>query len=98
MNCSPPGSSVHRISQARILEWVAISFSRGALSNPGIKPVSPALAGRFFTTVKSIFQAPENLENPPVVDEPQLLHVLCEHTEKISYYFLTRGSVLHLSF
>ena len=29
INCSPPGSSVHGISQARILEWVAISFSRG---------------------------------------------------------------------
>ena len=28
-NCSPPGSSVHGILQARILEWVAISFSRG---------------------------------------------------------------------
>jgi len=28
MDCSPPGSSVHRISQARILEWVAISSSR----------------------------------------------------------------------
>ena len=28
MNCSPPGSSVHGISQARILVWVAISFSR----------------------------------------------------------------------
>ena len=28
--CSPPGSSVHGISQARILEWVAISFSRGS--------------------------------------------------------------------
>ena len=28
MDCSPPGSSVHRILQARILEWVAISFSR----------------------------------------------------------------------
>ena len=28
MNCSPPGSSVHRISQTRILEWVAISFSK----------------------------------------------------------------------
>ena len=27
MNCSPPGSSVHEIFQARILEWVAISFS-----------------------------------------------------------------------
>ena len=29
MHCSPPGSSVHRISQGRILEWVAISSSRG---------------------------------------------------------------------
>ena len=29
MDCSPPGFSVHRISQARILEWVAISYSRG---------------------------------------------------------------------
>ena len=29
MDCSTPGSSVHGISQARILEWVAISFSRG---------------------------------------------------------------------
>ena len=29
MDCSPPGFSVHGISQARILEWVAISFSRG---------------------------------------------------------------------
>ena len=28
MDCNPPGSSVHRILQARILEWVAISFSR----------------------------------------------------------------------
>ena len=29
MDCSPPGSSVHGISQARILEWVAMPFSRG---------------------------------------------------------------------
>ena len=28
-DCSPPGSSVHGISQARVLEWVAISWSRG---------------------------------------------------------------------
>ena len=42
MDCSPPGSSVHGTSQARILEWVAISFSRGS-SQPRIKPVSPAL-------------------------------------------------------
>ena len=30
MDCSPPGSSVHGISQARILEWAAIAFSRGS--------------------------------------------------------------------
>ena len=42
-----PGSSVYGISQARILEWVAISFSRD-LPNPGIEPRSPAFAGGFF--------------------------------------------------
>ena len=46
MDCSPPGSSVHGISQARILEWVAVSFSRGSR----IESVSPSLAGRFLTT------------------------------------------------
>ena len=49
MDCSPPGSSAHGISKARILEWVAISFSRGS-SDQGIIPESPALAGRFFIT------------------------------------------------
>ena len=33
MDCSPPGSSVHGIFQARILEWVAISYSRYVLWN-----------------------------------------------------------------
>ena len=42
MDCSPPGSSVHGILQARILKWVAIFFSRD-LPDPGIKPRSPAL-------------------------------------------------------
>ena len=42
MDCSPPGSSIHGILQVRILEWVAISFSRGS-SWPGIKPGPPAL-------------------------------------------------------
>ena len=30
VDCSPPGSSVHGILQARILEWIAISFSKGS--------------------------------------------------------------------
>ena len=52
MDYSLPGSSVHGILQARILEWVAMSSSRG-LPDPGVEPASlmpPALAGRFFTT------------------------------------------------
>ena len=42
MDCSLPGSSVHGIFQARILEWIAIPFSRD-LPNPGIEPTSLAL-------------------------------------------------------
>ena len=41
MDCSLQGSSVHGIFEARVLEWVAISFS-GDLSNSGIEPRSPA--------------------------------------------------------
>ena len=42
MDCSPPGSSVREILQARILEQVAIP-SPGDLSDPGIEPGSPVL-------------------------------------------------------
>ena len=49
VDCGLPGSTVHGISQARILEWIAISFLRGS-SQLGIEPISPAFAGRFFTT------------------------------------------------
>ena len=50
MDCSPPGSSVHGIFQARILEGVAISSFRGSsqLRYEPTSPVSPALAGAFF--------------------------------------------------
>jgi len=50
MDCSPPGSSVHGISQAKILEWSAIAFSR-ASSHPWDRSwVVFCIAGRFFTT------------------------------------------------
>ena len=49
MDCSTPGSSVHGILQARVLEWVAIP-SPGVLPNWGIEPMYLALAGRFFIT------------------------------------------------
>ena len=52
MDCSPPGSSAHGILQARILEWVAIPFSRGS-SQPRVEPRSPE------------FQADSLLSEPP---------------------------------
>ena len=48
-DCSPPGSSVHGILQARILEWVAMPSSRGS-SQPRNRIQVSCIAGRFFTT------------------------------------------------
>ena len=47
VDCSPPGSSVHGILQARILEWVAISSSRGS-SQPRDRTQVSCIAGRRF--------------------------------------------------
>ena len=57
MDYSHPGSSVHGISQARILEWLPLP-SPGDLPDPGIEPMSPTLAGGFFTN------------EPPVKPQP----------------------------
>ena len=59
MDCSPPGSSVHGIFQAKILEWIAISFSRGSSWPRDWTCVSlfSCSPGRFFTT--------ETLGKPP---------------------------------
>ena len=48
MDCSPTGSSIRGVSQARILEWVGISFS-GDLPASRIEPASPCTAGGFFS-------------------------------------------------
>ena len=48
MDCSPPGSSTHGILQAKILKWVAMPSFRGSFWPRDL--MSPALAGRFFTT------------------------------------------------
>ena len=61
MNCSPPGSSVCEILQARILEWVASPLhsrrsSPRDLPNPGTEPISPGSLhwqAAFFTTEPS---------------------------------------------
>ena len=48
MDCSPPGSSIHGIPQARILEWVVMPFSIGS-SQPRDWTQVSHIAGRFFT-------------------------------------------------
>ena len=48
MDCSLPGSSVHGIFQARVLEWVAIAFCRGS-SQPRDRTWVSCFAGRLFT-------------------------------------------------
>ena len=65
---SPPGSSVHRIFQARILEWVAISFSRGS-SWRRDQTRLPCTAGRFFTN----WATREALAWSPLIYEHNLL-------------------------
>ena len=79
MDCIPPGSSVHGTSQTRILEWVAISFSRG-LPEPGIEPASSALQADSLLLLRS----PEIFEFPmgdtaglcPVLCTPQIVDLL----------------------
>ena len=47
MDYSPPGSSIHGISQARILDWAAISYSRGSFQHRD--PTCVSRTGRFLT-------------------------------------------------
>ena len=60
MNCSLPGSSVHGIFQARVLEWVAISFSRGSSRPRDWTLVSRTVGGPFiiWATRKTLFFEP----------------------------------------
>ena len=72
LNCSPPGSSVHGILQAKIMEWLAISFSRGSSQARDRTQVS-CIAGRCFTicTAREAQRIWENfLINKPISIDP----------------------------
>ena len=75
MDYSLPGSFVHGISQARILEWVDISFSRGS-SPPRDQTTSPALSGKFFTSEPpgKPFQCGKQANKLPRKNVPKALH------------------------
>ena len=59
---SPPGSSVHRILQARLLEWVAIFYSRGS-SQPRDQSHVSCIATR-VSCIAGAFSTPRHLESP----------------------------------
>ena len=78
MDCSPPGSPVHGISQARTLEWAAISFSRGSCWPRDQTRVS-CTVGRFFTSeppgkpikkVAAAAAAAKSLQSCPTLCDP----------------------------
>ena len=82
-DCSLPGSSVHEILQARILEWVAIHFSRR--SSWGIEPGSPALQ------VDSLLSEPPgnlNLQGSPSCLIPIISNVSLFNMKQIFIEFL----------
>ena len=84
-DCSPPGSSARGILQARILEWVAISFSRGS-SQLRVEPWSPALQADSLP-----FEPAGKSKSPKRVYQHILLNytakVLCHQTLKMTLVF-----------
>ena len=58
IDCSPPGFSVHEVSQARILEWVAISFSRGSSRPRDWTLVSCIAGGLLHTHISNMHSLP----------------------------------------
>ena len=82
-----PDSSVHRISLARILEWVAISFCWGS-SWPRYQTHVPCLAGRFFTTKP---------HGKSLISISYLLNSLQINGYLKLQYFVTNSLILHHS-
>ena len=74
MHCSLPGSSVHEISQTRLLEWVAMSFSRGS-SQPR-EQTHVTCIGRwilYYWTTREAHPCRLSTPNPPLKTIPFLL-------------------------
>ena len=75
MDCGPPGSSVHGVLQARILEWVAISLFRGS-SQPRDRTRVSYIAGRFL--ILSPLGSPQSLDSGRITSPAFLVLQLIE--------------------
>ena len=73
MDRSPPGSSVHGVLQAKILEWIAISFSRGSYW-PRDRTWVSCIAGRLFTVwaTREALRSWAGPENSWLYNNPQI--------------------------
>ena len=88
MDCSLPGSSVHGILQARILEWVVIPFSRRS-SQPRDWTCSSHIAGRFFT-IWATREAPREVGNRSLQNIPL---VIFRRLESSPFFWEAPGSI-----
>ena len=89
MDWCPPGSLVHGIVQERILEWVAISSSRGSSWRRDRTQVS-FIAGRFFT-VSATRRSQMNMGSSQTRDQTYVSHVFCVG-RKVLYHLCHLGS------
>ena len=102
MGPSPPDSSFHGILQARTLEWVAMSSSRGIFPTQGLNPclfTSPALAGEFFTTstpVGSSFKGHKQAATPLYLFTPVWPLRGCRSGGSLCLWTLAAGASLLL--
>ena len=107
MDCSPPGFSIHGILQVEILEWVAISISRGS-SWPRDQTQVSCLAGRFFTIwatkeASSLCLAISNwimekMNRLNFTTERTSLYRLTPPSEKMRIFWATRAQEFHQEF
>ena len=96
IDCSPPGSSVHGISQARILEWVTLSFSRRSSQPKEWTHIS--YIGRWvpYHWATSSVQFSSVIQSCPTLQPHELQHARPSSTNIISpqnIYFFLRGSI-----
>ena len=94
MDCTPPGFSVHGISHARTLEWVAIPFSRGS-SRPRHQTQVSCIAGRFFTAwatreAQNVHCEPARSQTWNLLIRPQSDALLVALLDKYGSFFFLR--------
>ena len=69
MDCSPPGSSIHRIFQARVLEWGAIAFSRGLCIETFFLNKGGGASGVQWVVVSDAVKCPSYSSDPATVND-----------------------------